>query len=78
VIEIYGAAEGGTYEGPSPTAMNVALRLADVAAVNSFHQTLSGLDVPRLEQPQDRPWGHRSFIIHDPDGIPIHIYCELQ
>ena len=25
----------------------------------------------------DRPWGHRSFIVHDPDDIPIHIYCEL-
>jgi hypothetical protein len=23
-------------------------------------------------------WGHRSFVIHDPDQIPIHIYCELK
>ena len=78
VIEIYGAAQGTAYDGPSPAGINLALRLANVEAVNSFHQRLAALNIDSLEQPEDRPWGHRSFIVHDPDGIPIHIYCELK
>jgi catechol 2,3-dioxygenase-like lactoylglutathione lyase family enzyme len=78
VIEIYGAANGKTYEGPSPVAINLALRLQDAAAVNDFHKRLAALGVERIEPPQNRSWGHRSFIVYDPDGIPVHIYCELQ
>jgi catechol 2,3-dioxygenase-like lactoylglutathione lyase family enzyme len=88
VIEIYGAAKGETYDGPAPTAMNLALRFKNASEVDEFHKRLEALygdDQPgeslpgksRLEPPQDRPWGHRSFIVHDPDGIPIHIYCEI-
>ncbi len=78
VIEIYGAADGKTYSGQSPVAINLALRLEDAPAVDAFYQRLASAGVPRLEPPQDRPWGHRSFIVHDPDGIPVHIYCELK
>ncbi len=78
VIEIYGAAEGTTYEGPSPVAINLALRLENAAAVDDFHKRLAALGIERLESPQDRAWGHRSFIVYDPDGIPVHVYCEIQ
>jgi catechol 2,3-dioxygenase-like lactoylglutathione lyase family enzyme len=78
VIEIYGAADGKTYEGPSPMALNLALRVENAKAVDKFHERLSGLGAEKIEKPQDRPWGHRSFIILDPDQIPIHIYCELK
>jgi catechol 2,3-dioxygenase-like lactoylglutathione lyase family enzyme len=78
VIEIYGAAEGKTYEGPSPIALNLALRVENASAVDKFHERLSGLGAEMIEGPQDRTWGHRSFVIHDPDQIPIHIYCELK
>ena len=84
VIEIYGAAAGKTYEGPAPVATNLALRFENVSAVDDFHKRLAALDpgaladAGRLEPPQDRPWGHRSFIVHDPDGIPVHIYCEIK
>jgi len=77
VVEIYGAVDGKTYEGPSPTALNLALRLENVVAVDSFFERLADQGWERSEEPQNRPWGHRSFIVHDPDGIPIHIYCEL-
>jgi catechol 2,3-dioxygenase-like lactoylglutathione lyase family enzyme len=78
VIEIYGAAEGGRYDGPRPVAMNLALRLEDVPAVDAAYERLKAQDIPSLEPPQDRSWGHRSFIVHDPDGIPVHVYCELS
>jgi catechol 2,3-dioxygenase-like lactoylglutathione lyase family enzyme len=77
VIEIYGAADGQDYRGPTPTALNLALRLQDVTAVNTFHDLLTTQGLQQLELPQDRAWGHRSFVVHDPDGIPVHIYCEL-
>jgi catechol 2,3-dioxygenase-like lactoylglutathione lyase family enzyme len=78
VIEIYGAADGKIYDGPSPVALNLALRVENTSAVDKLHERLSGLVAERIESPQDRPWGHRSFVIHDPDQIPIHIYCELK
>jgi catechol 2,3-dioxygenase-like lactoylglutathione lyase family enzyme len=77
VVEIYGAAEGKTYEGPRPIALNLALRLENASVVDSFYERLAGQGIERSEEPQNRPWGHRSFILYDPDGIPIHIYCEL-
>ncbi len=78
VIEIYGAAEGKKYEGPSPTAINLALRLENASAVDEFYQRLVANGIERIEPPQDRSWGHRSSIVHDPDGIPVHIYCEIK
>jgi len=78
VIEIYGAADGETYDGPNPVALNLALRVENASAVDQFYERLSGLGANMIESPQDRSWGHRSFIFHDPDQIPIHIYCELK
>ncbi len=78
MIEIYGAANGKTYEGPVPAALNLALRVENASAVDQVYERLSGLGAEMIESPQDRPWGHRSFVIHDPDQIPIHIYCELK
>lgn len=77
VVEIYGAAEGESYDGPKPTAINLALCLATVTDVDSFHAQLAASGAQIASPPVDRPWGHRSFIIHDPDDIPIHVYCEL-
>ena len=34
VIEIYGAADGKTYDGPSPVALNLALRVENATAVD--------------------------------------------
>ena len=78
VIEIYGAADGKTYDGPSPVALNLALRVENTTAVDKFYERLAGKGVEKIESPQNRPWGHRSFVICDPDSIPIHIYCELN
>ena len=78
VVEIYGAANGKVYDGPSPVALNLAIRVENASAVNQFYQQLAGQGAERIESPQDHPWGHRSFVIYDPDGIPVHIYCELE
>ena len=78
VIEIYGAAQGKTYDGPSPQAINLAIQLADAGQVDGFYEELKSAGVRLADPPEDRPWGHRSFIVYDPDGIPIHYYCELK
>jgi catechol 2,3-dioxygenase-like lactoylglutathione lyase family enzyme len=78
VIEIYGAAEGKTYNGPSPEAINLAIRLANTYAVDSFYEQLKSAGARLEHPPEDRPWGHRSFVVYDPDNIPIHYYCEIE
>ena len=77
VVEIYGAAEGKSYTGPSPVAINLALRLENAPALDAFHRQLTDKGTERIEPPQDRAWGHRSFVVYDPDGIPVHIYCHI-
>jgi uncharacterized glyoxalase superfamily protein PhnB len=59
-------------------ALNLALRVENASAVDKLYERLLGLGADMSESPQDRSWGHRSFIIHDSDQIPIHIYCELK
>jgi catechol 2,3-dioxygenase-like lactoylglutathione lyase family enzyme len=78
VVEIYGAAEGKTYEGPSPVAVNLAIRLSSETEVNDLYDQLNSAGVNLEGLPQNRPWGHHSFILRDPDGIPIHYYCEIE
>jgi catechol 2,3-dioxygenase-like lactoylglutathione lyase family enzyme len=78
VIEIYGMAEGKAYAGPRPVALNLALRLALPADVDEFYAHLVSGGVQVADPPENRAWGHRSFIVFDPDGIPVHIYCELD
>jgi catechol 2,3-dioxygenase-like lactoylglutathione lyase family enzyme len=77
VIEIYGAPEGATYDGPSPSAINIALRLETCEHVDRAYRQLAEKNVRILDAPADRIWGQRSFVVADPDGIPVHLYCEL-
>jgi lactoylglutathione lyase len=76
-IEIFGAAKGKTYDCPAPAAFNLAFCVADARTVDAWHHKLSLHDAEIVEVPTDRPWGHRSFVVLDPDGIPVHVYCEL-
>ena len=64
VIEIYGAADGQTYSGPSSVAINLALRLEDAPAVDAFYARLVAQGLPGLEVPQDRAMG--TSLVHRP------------
>jgi catechol 2,3-dioxygenase-like lactoylglutathione lyase family enzyme len=77
VIEIYGAVAGQRYMGPRPVAINLALRVAGPAEVDAAYEDLKAKQMAIQEAPTDKPWGHRSFVLLDPDGIPIHIYCDI-
>ena len=78
VVEIFGAPRGKTYDGPSPAALNLAIRLEDASAVDTFYEQLAAQGTENIRAPKNYPWGHRSTRIFDPDGIPIYIYCELE
>jgi catechol 2,3-dioxygenase-like lactoylglutathione lyase family enzyme len=77
VIAGYGAAKGKSCQRPSPVAINLAARLEGASALGAFYRQLTGKGVERIEPPQDRIWGHRSFAVHDPDGIPVHVCCRV-
>ena len=77
-VEIFGEPQGKTYEGPSPVAINLAMRLENVTAVDSFYDELVAKGAENIRAPKDYAYGHHSFRIIDPDNIPIYIYCELD
>lgn len=79
VIEIYGPPEGDVYDGPHPsTAINLAIRLGSISEVDARYSQLAAAGVVDSGPPKDHPWGHRSFVVRDPDGIQIHFYCEIN
>jgi catechol 2,3-dioxygenase-like lactoylglutathione lyase family enzyme len=77
VFEIYTAAQGKTCTGPPPVAINLALRLANREKVDQFFTALERTGIRLSGPPENRAWGHRSFIVYDPDDVPVHIFCEL-
>jgi catechol 2,3-dioxygenase-like lactoylglutathione lyase family enzyme len=77
VVEILGAAEGAPYSGPAPSGLSLGLRLASLEALEAAYRRLEQAAAPLAGPPVDHPWGHRSFVLTDPDGIQIHLYAEL-
>ena len=78
VVEIFGEPSGKTYQGPSPTAVNLALWLEDVGAVDRFYEDLVRKGAENLRAPKASSWGHYALRIVDPNTIPIYIYCEVE
>lgn len=78
VVEIFGEPAGKTYDGPSPAAVNLAIRLEDASAVDKFYEELVAKGAENIRAPKDYAYGYRSLRIYDPDNIPIYFYCELN
>jgi lactoylglutathione lyase len=58
---------------PGP-AGEVVLLVEDVDAVAA---TLRDRGIPLLTEPVDRPWGHRTLHIADPDGFVVEFAQEI-
>jgi lactoylglutathione lyase len=58
---------------PGP-AGEVVLIVEDVDAVAT---ALRGRGIPLLAEPADRPWGHRTLHIADPDGFVVEFAQEI-
>lgn len=58
---------------PGPTAEIVLL----VDDVDAHARRLATLDATILSGPADRPWGHRTLHIADPDGFVVELAEEI-
>ena len=65
---------GGPASAPPESAMHLHL---EVDGVDELYQQLreAGLDV---DEPQDRPWGLRTFHVHDPNGYEWELVEETK
>ena len=45
--------------------------------VDAWAERLAGLGVPVLSGPADRPWGHRTVHVADPDGFVVEFATEI-
>src|SRR5690242_3104699 len=57
-----------------PRGVSVAIEVADVDAL---HARVTQAGVAPTDPLADRPWGHRSFAIHDPSGLPLIFFQVL-
>jgi lactoylglutathione lyase len=46
--------------------------------VDGEAERLGGLGVEILAGPVDRPWGHRTLHVHDPDGFVVELAQEIS
>lgn len=75
VVEIFGAAAGESYDGPTPSGVALAIQVADVEA---WYTRLADARIDTGAPPVTHPWGHRGFTIRDPDGLAIHLYSVIE
>jgi lactoylglutathione lyase len=68
-IEIFGHAGPGM-----PVPVTGAALAWEVDDVDAEIDRLRGRGVNVLEDPADRPWGHRNATIIDPDGLRITLF----
>ncbi len=52
----------------APRGVRVSIEVADA---DGLHARLSEAGVVPTDSLADRPWGHRSFTIEDPSGLPL-------
>jgi len=54
-----------------------AFMVIEVDDVDAFHDVVAGKGVA-IERPlQDQSWGHRSFVVTEPNGLRLYFYSEL-
>lgn len=55
----------------------VELLEEDPAAVDAVHERVLGWAEVAMP-PTDMPWGNRSLLLRDPDGVLVNVYAPLQ
>lgn len=50
----------------------------NVADVDEFYKNLIAKDLEPMSEPQDFPWGHREFVLADPDGYKLVFFTTLD
>ena len=73
VIEIF--EDSPHHPAEAPRGVKVAVEADDVDALYD-RVTRAGVEV--VDPIGDRPWGHRSFEIRDPSGLPLVFFTALE
>jgi catechol 2,3-dioxygenase-like lactoylglutathione lyase family enzyme len=60
---------------PAVGGVSVALEVADADAV---HADLVAAGVPVVKPPCDNPWGDRSFVALDPNGLNLYLFHPIE
>ncbi len=58
-----------------PRGVRVSIEVGDV---DRLHLRLADAGVVPTDPLADRPWGHRSFTIEDPSGLPLTFFEVLE
>jgi len=72
IIEVLALAPGDAYVPPQ--GMELGYEVDDV---DEWYQRAQKKDLPVSKEIADRPWGHRTFSITDPDGIRVILYSII-
>jgi len=54
-----------------------AFMVIEVDDVDAFHAKVSGAGIAMEEDLKDQSWGHRSFVVADPNGLKLYFYSEI-
>lgn len=73
VIEIFEDTPHHPFEPPS--GVRVAVEIGDADA---FYERVLSAGVEIVDPVGDRPWGHRTFEIRDPSGLPLVFFTPVQ
>ena len=73
IVEVLALAPGETYVPPQ--GMELGYEVDDV---DEWYQRAQKKDLPISKAIADRPWGHRTFSVTDPDGIRVILYSIIS
>lgn len=49
----------------------------NVENIDEFHKAVLAKGLKPSSEPQDFPWGHREFVLHDPDGYKLVFFQKI-
>lgn len=66
--------EGSIWDRRPPRGVTLVLEVDDVEALWA---RVERRRLPIAESLRDQPWGHRSFVVSDPDGVAVYCFEAL-
>lgn len=73
MIEVLATPPGAEYTPPGP--IEIAYEVEDVDA---WYRHVQEKGIPIRGEIADKPWGHRSFSLTDPDGVKVIVYSIID
>lgn len=75
IVEIIGVPEGDARGYERPSGMLLMLEVDDA---DGAYERLTRMGARVEAPPHAQPWGHRLFVVRDPDGVVIHIHSPAR